>query len=130
MDRSRPVFPAFGASDDSVPWLDVCPPLQPASLDSAIPGATQNGAAASRDSGPGDACTTVVDGRSQDRGPRRIARTSDGPTQHAGFESDGSDLVSHRERLEMLHAAAAEGIDECPTWLILAIEREPVGPEF
>lgn len=112
MDLTQAGFLTFGASDHSVPWLDVCPPLQPGSLNSAF----------------AVAATPVVDGRPQDRGPSRAAPTSDGPMQHAGLESDGADFVSHRERLEMLHAAAAAGIGECPTWFILAIEKEPIGP--
>lgn len=32
--------------------------------------------------------------------------------------------LSHREHAEMIFAAAAQGAGECPTWLILAMERD------
>ncbi len=30
---------------------------------------------------------------------------------------------ARRERLEMLHAVASQGIGECPDWLLVSLER-------
>ncbi len=97
-----------------VHWLDASPPLQPWPGDGLFEAASK-GVEANPDFG-------LV----EERNPRHVARRSSLLIQRTGSEVDQVDCVLRRERWETMYAALSSGLGECPSWLVLAIERKPI----
>lgn len=108
MDPSRAEPSTF---DTGACWLTVSPPLQPKPVFTPF-GAASNGMQVQRDFELRDEC-----------GFRRVARQSGGSLQRTGSDVDQVDCLLCRERWETIYTAANLGLGECPSWLILAIER-------
>lgn len=117
MDISRTEALTFGISGARLVWLNVSPPLQPAANDAeAAPGF-----------GPVDVFAFVA----ADRYRHHVSRRPDTQASRCSMQSSTLELVDPgccREWREMMSAIASLGVGEYPSWLIVAIEREPTGP--
>lgn len=106
----------YSTVDIGARWLTVSPPLQPEPVFRPF-GAASNGMQVQRNLELRDEC-----------GLRRVARQSECSLQRTRSDVDQVDWLLCRERWETIYTAANLGLGECPSWLILAIERKRIGP--